>query len=149
MIFWVCNGLHFTLCHFCNQSEVKSNFPALGNLSSICFELWLVHLIICVFFLWLASVVAIVLLDWNHPSSFTKGKYFPRSYKSSRRNNRKKNKGEDENQRLANTRSLCSSLSCRKIPTKLTSLDFRIFGQFSDHFCQSAFICHYFSNSAV
>lgn len=42
------------------------------------------------FFLWLASVVAIVLLDWNHPSSFTKGKYFPRSYKSSRRNNRKK-----------------------------------------------------------
>lgn len=90
MIFWVCNGLHFTLCHFCNQSEVKSNFPALGNLSSICFELWLVHLIICVFFLWLVSVVAIVLLDWNHPSSFTKGKYFPRSYKSSRRNNRKK-----------------------------------------------------------
>lgn len=45
-----------------------------------------------VFFLWLASVVAIVLLDWNHPSSFTKGKYFPRSYKSSRRKQPKKKK---------------------------------------------------------
>ena len=138
----------FTLCHFCNQSEVKWNFPALVALSSICFELWLVHLIICVF-LWLASVVAIVLPDWNHLSLFTTGKFFPRSYKSSRRKQLKKNKGEDENQTFANTRSLCFSLWCRKIPTKLTLLDVRIFGQFSDRFCQSAFICHYFSNSAV
>lgn len=138
----------FTLCLFCNQSEVKWNFPALGDLSSICFELWLVHLTICVF-LWLVSVAVIVSLHWNHPSLFTKGKYFPRSYKSSRRKQPKQNKGEDENQRLASNCSLCFSLRCRKIPTKLILLDFRIFSQFSDQFCQSAFICHYFSNSAV